>query len=868
MLLFGDPADVIALQGWELKMPDTGIDDPGFRDNAESKARRLGLDSFVLWNVRRARLYVLDPTADEFTLKVEWDELNDITARRDVKPAQRRWEALAATILRRVNELLEDGTLEGRPFIEAFRSERGGVASMLMANRDDVALALKAASRRDKRLRADVTLWWDRFQYEYGGARDKTAYPTLAQANLVNWIGKLLFAHVLRQRDNRAKAVETIGEDTTPEQALKVFAEISSACDFWTIFSDGMGLSTLSPVAWSHLRQFNKLLSDLNIRDVDQAELSGLLETATSVGSRKLRGQYVTPKPLADLLVRLTVNDAEGRVLDPCSGSGTIARSAIEMKLELGVTPAQAAASVFAGDLDPQATQLATFAMAKPSLMNHSLRIYIGDAFQLSPETELEFRNSNDGIAFTEKLGTFHAIASNLPFVAQAGRKRYGNAIAGVNKLLEKSLSGRADVAAYLPFALHRLLEPGGRLGIIITNAWLGTDWGHEFRRRLREYFHLKAVVTSGAGRWFQNSEVVTNILILEKLAPGQSPPAGESTHFVVLKRPIGELEGDTGAIAVTAAQIERGQTQNETMTIHSVTPAELESFAPLGLTGNAQFVDTAWVREMPLVPLSRFFDVRRGERRGWNPMFYPAPGHGIEPDYIRLALRSSADVEGYLTTADTEAFSCSASLDELRARGHTGASAWIARFQDGVNKTGKPLIQSLRRAGRHWHEMRASNMTELFASINYGDRLYIGRLAPAGFVDQRLVPLIPGQGQTVDLDLCHALLNSTISLFLLEGVGFGRGLGALDLNSKKIKKYMHILNPAALDAAKAKVITDAFAPVRARAVLNVADELEREDRRTFDSEVLDAYGIDLDLDRIYDALLNLVAIRQAAVQL
>ncbi len=60
VLLFGDLSSARILQGWELKMPDTGIDDSEFRHNAEAKARVLGLDSFVLWNVSHAQLYGLD----------------------------------------------------------------------------------------------------------------------------------------------------------------------------------------------------------------------------------------------------------------------------------------------------------------------------------------------------------------------------------------------------------------------------------------------------------------------------------------------------------------------------------------------------------------------------------------------------------------------------------------------------------------------------------------------------------------------------------------------------------------------------------------------------------------------------------------
>lgn len=43
VLLFGDRATARILQGWELKMPDTGIDNADFRENAEKKRAYLDL---------------------------------------------------------------------------------------------------------------------------------------------------------------------------------------------------------------------------------------------------------------------------------------------------------------------------------------------------------------------------------------------------------------------------------------------------------------------------------------------------------------------------------------------------------------------------------------------------------------------------------------------------------------------------------------------------------------------------------------------------------------------------------------------------------------------------------------------------------
>jgi len=58
ILLFKDQTKDIIVQGWELKMPDTQINDAELISNAIKKAQILKRDSFVLWNVKSAVLYV------------------------------------------------------------------------------------------------------------------------------------------------------------------------------------------------------------------------------------------------------------------------------------------------------------------------------------------------------------------------------------------------------------------------------------------------------------------------------------------------------------------------------------------------------------------------------------------------------------------------------------------------------------------------------------------------------------------------------------------------------------------------------------------------------------------------------------------
>ncbi|MEI3799681.1 MULTISPECIES: N-6 DNA methylase [unclassified Chitinophaga] len=854
VLLFGDRATARILQGWELKMPDTSIDDFGFKSNAEAKARALGLDSFLLWNVSHAHLYIHDSVSDQFVRAKEWRDLADITTRTAVVSNRQRWQALASDILGYLNDLFDRGSLEGRQFIEAYRS--GGVTALIMENAGEVTEAVESAALIDARFRAEMVLWWDLYGPEYG---TNSREQVLGQAIISNWIGKILFAHILREKDQRAQRISSIGDNTTPEQALELFRRLSEDCNFWTIFSDSLGLKEIPERTWDQLKQFNRLLTDLRVGSVDQTQLSGVLEATVEVAIRKLRGQYPTPIELARLLAHICMrNIVADKILDPCCGSGTIARAALEQKLSAGVPPDQASSTIYASDQDPQAIQIATFALAKPSLMHMPLRIFQRDAFSLSPELNIDFRNPSDGTVLSEQLGVFQAITSNLPFVAQAGRKRYEGALRAVLSTMQagRDFTGRADVAAYLPFSLHPLLADGGRLGIIITNAWLGTDWGNDFYLRLASYYDLKCVITSGAGRWFKNSKVVTNILIMDKKSSIEQ--VSGDVKFIVLTRPLEEMS-DSETIQIAAAQIEMGQTQNDTMTIRLVSQENMAAFRPLGLGGNAQFVNCDWILDMPLIPLKSIFDISRGERRGMNDLFYPKPGHGIEAEYIKPLAKSPAEFTRLSMPATKVAFSCSRTEEELETLGHTGALNWIRRFKTQEN------IDKLSRADKLWYQMDTDSLTDLVMFINYGDRLFVGRVNPPTFVDQRLVPLRPLLA--IDIDLHHALLNSAISMFIIEGMGFGRGLGALDLNKDRIEEYMHMLDANRLDNAKASRIKATFLPLTQREILPIADELVQADRIAFDDVIIEAFGLDVSRRAIYESVLFLVKIRQTATE-
>ncbi|MCH5716680.1 hypothetical protein [Niabella hibiscisoli] len=208
--------------------------------------------------------------------------------------------------------------------------------------------------------------------------------------------------------------------------------------------------------------------------------------------------------------------------------------------------------------------------------------------------------------------------------------------------------------------------------------------------------------------------------------------------------------------------------------------------------------------------------------------------------------------------TPSREAFSCSRTEEELQSLGHQGALSWIQRFSTAEN------IQKLSKNNLHWYEMNTDSLADLVMFINYGDRLFVGRVNPPSFADQRLVTLKPRDEQ-VDIDLHHALLNTAISMFMIEGMGFGRGLGALDLNKDRIENYMHILDANQLNADQVDQIKAAFLPLTQRGILPIADELEQSDRIAFDDAVIEAFRLQVSRTDIYNAVLSLAEIRRTA---
>ena len=102
-------------------------------------------------------------------------------------------------------------------------------------------------------------------------------------------------------------------------------------------------------------------------------------------------------------------------------------------------------------------------------------------------------------------------------------------------------MDGRSDLYCYIAAKIADVLKPGGMLGIIVSNSWLGTKAGEKLVNVLCQIYYFKQVHISGKGRWFKNADVVTTILILQKKDGNNN----DNIDFWLWKKDLTEISND-----------------------------------------------------------------------------------------------------------------------------------------------------------------------------------------------------------------------------------------------------------------------------------------------------------------------------------
>jgi hypothetical protein len=518
-------------------------------------------------------------------------------------------------------------------------------------------------------------------------------------------------------------------------------------------------------------------------------------------------------------------------------------------------------------------------------------RITRDDYFNLNVGDNVRFPDSRDYKTHIElQIPQFDAIASNFPFIQQEDipneiltvffRKKFEIQQQAFLKDNTFKINERSDYFAYCVYNSIQFLKDKGFLAAITPNAWLGKEYGFQFKKFLLDNFHIKYIVKSNAEHWFSDSQVSTIYVVLQK---GIS---NEPTKFVTVNFKL-EEHFSQERIIQQLSQIEefyaeidncdnprnsKWQKDNTFSDLYKnkhdnievcIVPKQKliesieskENWSKYFISANLfESFDASLKQLFPSV-----IDVFRGERTGWNEMFViperNIAASGIENSYLVPYIKSPTELQQieFDGNYSFRLFVCPTPLDKMP----NGAKLWVKRFENAQNTNGTQTIQQAC-LGHHpfWYSLRPKQAS-IITAINPYERFFFSFSITPFTIDQRLIAMRVQSGY--DVELVAALLNSAITFLTLEMRGTSRNLGALDLNANYLKQ-LRILNPDLLsEQQKADVLT-AFQPLKRRKIESIFVEMQKQDRINFDKTILQNFGIDENLlDNIYSLLMTSV---------
>jgi len=211
-------------------------------------------------------------------------------------------------------------------------------------------------------------------------------------------------------------------------------------------------------------------------------------------------GQFFTPAPLARLVVALTGVRSGERVLDPTCGAGTF----------LVLAGAVAGVEVAGTEVDPELVGLCRLNLALHGLDPHAVRQ--ADAFEP-----------------THQDGQWDVILANPPFSVPIERAELLRAYT----LAE----GRARVQSDVLFleAAHRLLRPGGRLGVVLPWSLVTNPRFASLRAWVDARFERRAIVglPEGVFRPFGGAAGRAAVVVLQKCPAERKPWVAAMVHHL-----------------------------------------------------------------------------------------------------------------------------------------------------------------------------------------------------------------------------------------------------------------------------------------------------------------------------------------------
>lgn len=584
------------------------------------------------------------------------------------------------------------------------------------------------------------------------------------------------------------------------------------------------------------------------------------------------------------ILKNPAIETANDFLFDPTSGTGTFLNSFYQILNYHGNTNhSQLLNQIWGNDIShfPAILSVINLYKQKVNQTDNFPRVIRDDFFNLESGKKIIFPDSKDYTKQIEQsIPAFDAIASNFPFIQQEDipnetltaffRSKFEVKQKAFLKDNAFKINERSDYFTYCIYNSIHFLKPEGHLSAITSNAWLGKEYGFQFKKFLLDNFHTKYIVRSNAEHWFSDSKVSTIYSIFQHIK-NELPTKFITINFKLeeffeqenIKIQLKQIEDFYSDIDLCSDTRNKNWTKDLTfdnlyhrvdglVSVSLVSKEKLSQSIESLDNWDVFFISSELFERFDrhLVPLyPDVIDAFRGEKTSWNKMFIIPANKvietGIEERFLELYMKSPTELTkiDYTGNYTNYLFVCDLPIDELKKE-YTGAYNWIQKFRNVKNTNGSKTVREACEEQGHkpfWYSLRPKK-ANIVTAINPFERLFFSYANDPFTIDQRLVGITIKNNN--DIELIAALLNSIVTLLNIEIRGTSRNLGALDLNANYFKA-LKVLNPNGLTAKAKQEIKKAFQTLKNREIETIYEELRKPDRINFDKIVLRSFGID-----------------------
>jgi len=359
----------------------------------------------------------------------------------------------------------------------------------------------------------------------------------------------------------KLKPVEVSNGKELQEYLRKHFDYVLNYVDYGAIYANTLFdeipiPDELAPV----IVEFIEELESYNLADIKREVIGRVYEYLIEPQEKHRLGQYYTPSPIVKLIVNLTVEKPSDRIIDPACGSGGFLVEAYRRLLDLKLKEnpladrRQLHVEIFNQlvgiDINQFAAQLAAINLAIQNLdaPSDNMNIIVADFFRVPisglnkwMDMKVKVLTLNGVEVKPLRIGEFDVLVTNPPYTdfremshKETVRKAALTWIDGTK------IDVSPQAAIYVYFFIHgaKLVRDGGKIGMIVSDAWLDMKYGVDLKKFFLDNFKIKYLITMDKGV-FELALVNTVIVILEKATGSKNKRVREENNvkFIRIKK-------------------------------------------------------------------------------------------------------------------------------------------------------------------------------------------------------------------------------------------------------------------------------------------------------------------------------------------